>query len=88
MRVSKIEGKELADGQDRYELENLTKLDAMTIMDALRGNRQNLLTEINKSAAMATETDESRMLEDLAFLGEVLGRVCRMELLLGETVDL
>lgn len=75
-----------ADHDPAYGLVNMDKFQALSLCDALQHQRRQLAAEMNQ--AMSEATDEGRLLEELAFLGETLGRVCRMEYELREKVEL
>lgn len=73
---------------DIYEITGLSKLEALSIQSALRLARQNVVEEIRKTSETATMTDEGKIIEDLTFLGGELQRVCMVEFMMGEEVEL
>jgi hypothetical protein len=86
-KVSKS-NRSTGEGSDepRYHVTNLSKLEALAIQSALRLSRIELVKQVAASAAM--ETDEGRVIEDLAFIGSELARVCALEFDIGEVVEL
>jgi hypothetical protein len=77
---------ETVDGGVVYSITGLTSIEAVTLLDALTLLAKRNVEELNQ--AFLIDTDEGRRFEDIAFLGENLGRLARLVLELREKVEL